>query len=582
MFGDSTIIRVVDDSIDFGGLWVLRCGSPPGSIVWDFDDQRPGNSPDLPDIGRVPGIVVQPEHGTLTAPYALRIQAAGSRRWSARVPNRPSYVGLHVGLVEPASGPVTVRLTAKSPTGTNIDIDEVVLGPEASPANVCLLVREREGLVISSISIVTHSPGAEAGDIEIDVDHVFFGYQPYPIEGGFEQADIEFIFPAPGTRIDAARSTPLVGRITYPVGITLYGGLRVALPNWDRTELLSLFTRTSNARLTDDGLSATRLFWVDDVRLPPGDVTVFAATQAPGLFGEASLDLVGTGLPAPPADEYFELVSGNVDILPWAMEVTQAIRGPLEVQAAGSRIVDDFRLVAGKKTVVRGYAVQSFPLGGAPARTSPLPVTARLYGTRGGASLLGSPLIPETLEYIDVFDGVPGIDAEEGTRPWINRTWNFLLPNTWTTGNVTLRMEVNPASDAGHIEEIPLTGGYFNSLIQTVIFRDTGLVGAYPVLVDFYWRCTREQIDNEWDQCIGWRPQVGCAHGNGGSLESRLVVEGAPGPRRASIFRGLRRSSSFPARSVTKHKPPTAPHVGIDHGGELERPEVGLQRALLR
>ena len=133
-----------------------------------------------------------------------------------------------------------------------------------------------------------------------------------------------------------------------------------------------------------------------------------------------------------------------------------------------------------------------------------MPVTARLYGTRGGASLLGSPLIPETLEYIDVFDGVPGIDAEEGTRPWINRTWNFLLPNTWTTGNVTLRMEVNPASDAGHIEEIPLTGGYFNSLIQTVIFRDTGLVGAYPVLVDFYWRCTREQIDNEWDQCIGW------------------------------------------------------------------------------
>jgi hypothetical protein len=141
MFGTSTTISVIDDRIDFGGQWVLRCGSPPGSTVWDFDDQRPGNSPTLPEVGRIPGVVVEPEHGTLTPPYALRVPASTDyRAWGTRVPDRPEYVGMHVGLPEAATGPVTLRLRASNSIGTRVDIDEIVLGPEPSPATACLLV----------------------------------------------------------------------------------------------------------------------------------------------------------------------------------------------------------------------------------------------------------------------------------------------------------------------------------------------------------------------------------------------------------------------------------------------------------
>jgi hypothetical protein len=502
MFGTATTISVVDDRIDFGGRWVLRCGSPPGSTVWDFDDQRPGSSPTLPEVGRIPGIVVEPEHGTLTPPYALRVPASTDyRAWRITMPDRPEYVGMHVGLPEAVPEPITLRLVASNSIGTRVDIDEIVLGPEPSPATACLVVRNREGLSISSIRLTGYT--ADLEPVDIDVDHVFFGDEPYPVEGGFERADMEFIFPAPGTRLDAGRGTPLVGRITWPADITLYQGVRIALPNWDRSELVTLSARTSTPRRTPDNLNLTSWFWVDDVRIPPGEVIVYAATAAPGLFGEASLTLTGTGAPAPPPDEYFDLVAGRVDILPWAMEVTQAIRGPLEIQEAGSRIVDDFRLVEGKKTVVRGYAVQAFPASDPPERSQPLPITARLYGFRDGAALPGSPLIPETLEYVNVHEGEPGPAAEESARPSTDRTWNFLLPYTWTTGEVTLRMEVNPASEAGHIEEVPLRGGYFNGLTRTVTFRDTGRVSAFPTLVEFYWRCTREQIDEGRNRCAG-------------------------------------------------------------------------------
>ncbi len=514
MFGTSTTIGVVDGLIDIPDVWLLRCGEPPGATIWDFDDQRPGPGPRVPasrsfpgEIRSMAGIVVEPENGTLSAPFALRVTGTSDDRgsWRTFMSDPTSYVGMYVGLVEPSAGPVIVRLIAEGVDERlrrPMDIDEIVLGPEASPANACLLVRERAGQLISTVEIRAYATDGEP--VELDVDNVFFGYDPYPAEGGFERADMRFIFPEPGTRVDAARGTRIAGRIAWPSGLGL-GTVRIALPNWNRTELMSYEAQIEDPPFTvsEDGREFSTVFWVDNVRIPPGPVTINATVGTPGLFGEASLDLVGVGPPAPPPDEYADFVAGTVDILPWAMEVTQAIRGPLEIQAPTSVIRDDFRLVEGKKTVVRGYAVQAFPVTGPPGRPQPISVTARLYGFRDGVTLPGSPLMPETGDRIDVFVGEPGPAAELNTRPFIDRTWNFLLPYTWTVGNVTLRMEVNPASDPGYIEEQPLTSGFFNTLTQIVSFQDTGRVSAFPTLVEFFWRCNQEQINDGHNLCGG-------------------------------------------------------------------------------
>ncbi|VAW08976.1 hypothetical protein MNBD_ACTINO01-544, partial [hydrothermal vent metagenome] len=127
----------------------------------------------------------------------------------------------------------------------------------------------------------------------------------------------------------------------------------------------------------------------------------------------------------------------------------------------------------------------------------------RLYGFRDGVSLPGSPLMPETAARVDVVIGEPGVLAEARSRPFTDRTWNFLLPYTWTTGHVTLRMEVNPSSDPGQIEEVPFADGYVNTLTRSVTFRDTGRISAFPTLVEFFWRCTQDQIDLGRNLCAG-------------------------------------------------------------------------------
>ncbi len=500
--GTSTVISVVDGLIDIPDVWIARCAPPQGATIWGFDDQRPGARAHIRNTDLMYGTVVEPEHGTLSAPYALRVVATESgATWQTRMLTPTRYVGMYVGLVDPADGPVTVRLTARDAHRDDVDIDEIVLGPDPSPANVCMLVRARTYSGVASVKLTAFT--SDNQPVRLDIDDMFSGADPYPFDGGYETADMEMIFPASGTRIDAGRRTPIIGRITLPSTLSLIGGIRIVLPNWDRTEMLNSVAQLGPPTYSEDGSTLSRLFWLDGVRIPPGPVTVNAATAAPGFAGAASLDLIGTGPPALPESAYVRSVASKVDIVPWAMEITQAIRGPLEVQRAGSRVQDDFRLVEGKKTVVRGYSVQTFPTGPAPARPQPLSIAARLYGFRDGVSLPGSPLMPETAERVDVVVGEPGMLAEARSRPFADRTWNFLLPYTWTTGDVTLRMEVNPSSAPGQIAEAPFADGYVNTLTRSVTFRDTGRISAFPTLVEFFWRCTQDQIDLGRNLCAG-------------------------------------------------------------------------------
>ncbi|MFM8381922.1 MAG: hypothetical protein ACKOA6_07995, partial [Actinomycetota bacterium] len=101
----------------------------------------------------------------------------------------------------------------------------------------------------------------------------------------------------------------------------------------------------------DDGLNSSATFWVTDVRIPSGPFEIHATATASYGRGSDFVSLEGVGPPAPPPNQYRELLNGEVDIVPWALEVTQAVRGPLEVQSPGSIVDDNFDHVADKKTV---------------------------------------------------------------------------------------------------------------------------------------------------------------------------------------------------------------------------------------
>ncbi|MDX1664043.1 MAG: hypothetical protein R3272_09630, partial [Candidatus Promineifilaceae bacterium] len=91
---------------------------------------------------------------------------------------------------------------------------------------------------------------------------------------------------------------------------------------------------------------------------------------------------------------------------------------PIEVTQAVQTPENSLPLVDGKTTVARVYLNNT---SGAPAD-----LTVYLYGTRGGADLPGSPLTA-------AFTAPTSVD-----RTQLDDTANFQLPDSWTSGNVTL------------------------------------------------------------------------------------------------------------------------------------------------
>ncbi len=108
----------------------------------------------------------------------------------------------------------------------------------------------------------------------------------------------------------------------------------------------------------------------------------------------------------------------STDLTITGLEVTQAIQN----------LANDVPLIEKKDTWVRVYVNSaSFNIGG---------VDARLYGTRGGYPLPGSPLVPQ-------FAITARTDG--GNRGNLQDAFLFYLPAAWRNGTVTLQAEVNPA-----------------------------------------------------------------------------------------------------------------------------------------
>ncbi|MCP3910714.1 MAG: hypothetical protein GY713_07155, partial [Actinomycetia bacterium] len=503
-----TPITVTDGLIDMPDLWLMRCGAPPGSGVEGFDDQREDSLADVngrsaPDPYSL-GEVVVPPHGTLSAPYgaAAELERSGSTprvvSFTGSLEQRFTYLGLHVGLAEPTDEPVQVQLRVRR-SGAGGDVDTVTLGPEPGPATTCLLVIAEEGTEFFEANLRLLSEHDDP--VQLVIDDVFWSFDtPYPLDPEPDFAEVEILWPTDGLRLSTARPTSVIGRVTVESGVGI-NATRVASPSWDGAREIIRSTRAGSWTDAGDG-RVSRFFWVDGVDVASGEFEIHATIEGPSIRGADSVRVTGSGPPAPPQGEYEAIAEESVDVIPWAMEVTQAVDGPLIVQEPESLVADDRSLVEGKRTVVRAYATQQL-LDTVDLREGTLEIDAELYGFRDGVMLPHSPLTPDNGS-VNLFSHDPGPRSEAATRPFAENTFNFVLPYEWTEeGDVELRLRANPPESEHYVIERPGAGGALNWISQTVTFTDVGRVGVSAVAFEVYYLCDADWLILDWHPCSG-------------------------------------------------------------------------------
>jgi len=503
-FGSHTTLKVSSiDDYQVPRDVIFRCVVPADARIKDFDGY-PG-SYETRMSGHFSsgdtGTTFDPIVGTISGTTALRIDATGRSgfRDGSSTAFRLGYYGMYVGLPESVSTPVRIRLLAYGNRNNLLDVDEVVLGPDASPATNCLVVRDSEGRGMSRVVVKSFDT-----DQPIIVDRVFTGLD-YPIAPEPVTFGVDITLPRDGREIDSGRTTPLIGVVTSPV-IARLDRVQILMTQCEHCGVL-----VREAEMSDWIETAAHEFksWfvLDGVHVPPGEHRFTAVASGAFGTGSDSITMVGTGAPYLGDATYRESIGAIADVVPWAIEVTQAIRGPLEVQEPGTSVVENFQLVSHKKTVVRGYALQQFPLG-EPPRVQDLSVPAILHGERDGMTLPGSPLAPEFWSPT-LGTGEPGAAAEAAARPFLHRSYDFVLPDSWTTGEVTLTMEVNPPGFSSSIEEVPGTDGPLDTIARTVAFDDVGTTTVAPILVNYTWRCDAAMMDQWYSPCSADGVSVG-------------------------------------------------------------------------
>lgn len=528
-------IAVEDGAIDIPERWLERCATPPDARVADFDDRRLGSNDSQisrrddprPRTFMVAGLehdhsVVAPLHGTWSAPHAISIRLPDARYGSdtsggsPRVPYQSfvardgydsigfTYFGLRVGLADDVAGPVMVQLSGVGEGYRSVvkDVDRLYVGPGRSPATSCMIVLAPPGSKLDEVRLSVVS--SDRSEVNLLFDGVFWSHDSaFPLDDNLSNIPIEITMPAEGERLSTDVVTTVVGRVTWPAGSET-PRVGVMIPTWNRSGLL--FRGAILGEPVSDGIDASAIFSVNSVRVPSGPFEIHATATAPYGRGSDSVSLNGIGPPTAPANEYRRLVEANVDIIPWAMEVTQAVRGPLDVQEPGSIETDVFNHVARKKTVVRGYGVHRLGAD-VDLRGGNLNADAVLHGTRGGVTLPLSPLQPSN-SHVPLPAKEPGPEVEEVQRASTALTWNFELPLEWTQGPpIELRLEVNPETSPWHVEELPDVAGADNVIGRRVTFTELGVVGVSALNVELHWRCTRAMVSSSMSPCLGRTPR---------------------------------------------------------------------------
>ena len=184
----------------------------------------------------------------------------------------------------------------------------------------------------------------------------------------------------------------------------------------------------------------THVFWTDTTgthtgrvrRVLKGGGTV--ENLALGLFGPRDVTLTSTHVYWGDYDGVWRLpiaaAEAKVDLTISDIEVTQAIQCLDNTTGATACADNSVPLIANKLTYVRVYPAVDL--------ADTVNVNARLFGTKAGAPLPGSPIAPNDTT---VFVSTLGAQRESPSS-----SFNFQLPTSWRSGIIVLQAEINPGT----------------------------------------------------------------------------------------------------------------------------------------
>lgn len=452
-------------------VYIPRCTPPNGANILDFDTDALGTQPRGSGINAINGNVSVPSGGTITPVNAVRPSLTDIV--SFRTPQR--HVGLYVGVPSGATG--TVALVGYDLSGREVARDALL--DVGRSVNHCMAIRTYPNANISRIAL-EHAGG------QIFFDRLFYSdthdldAPPRPVAG-----TVEFITPTDRETLSAARAHLVTGTIHIPSGLTL-DHVTISVPRWDRS--LTATHIANFVYLRTEGSDDVYWFAKDRVLIPDGVSWIGVTGVGPGVRATAGIEVTGVGAPAfSEAD-----VRGRVDIQPVTIEVTQAIRGPVDLIPPGGAINErsDTVLVRDKPTVVRGFARLTFP-DTTPGSAPGIPVNAMLIGTRDGRALPGSPLLPHGTPTTKIYAHSSASSAYHNSKQRTDLSWNFRLPSTWTAqGSIDLALVINTRTLTRSVTEAPGTDRAMNTItLRDVRFRPQQWPSVRIWSVDYWWRC---------------------------------------------------------------------------------------------
>ncbi|HEY3310541.1 MAG TPA: FG-GAP-like repeat-containing protein [Anaerolineales bacterium] len=246
-------------------------------------------------------------------------------------------------------------------------------------------------------------------------------------------------------------SFPFGAGVSFPVGDTPTGLASGDINGDGNPDLVVSNRATDNLSvLLGDGLGG----FGAQTLLPAGDMPDQGIAMG-DFDGNGSLDLAVENAKS---NDLTILLNncplGPIDIVPNALEVTQSI------QDVSNSVV----LVAGKRTFVRAHTTTNVPL---------THLTARLYGFDASNNLLGGPLWPiNPSGFIDL--------SLAPNRANMNDSFLFELPPAWTSGQLTLKVEVNPF-------HVPNEANFSNNtLTSQVTFQTTKALNIKLINYQYY------------------------------------------------------------------------------------------------
>jgi len=455
---------------------IPRCAPPAGASVFDFDTDDPGTFPRTAGVAAVAGfhqaVDVAPA-GSISPRQALHLASPSPSGYLVATFAEPQrYVGLHVGDADESGGRIT--LLAEDSAGNVVAADRIESAH--APADVCMAAAADEATIVRVVVQFDAGPS-------LYVDRFYFDDDEFPAPPLRARGSVEFQLPTDGDEVSNRTGQLVFGVIRVPEAFTI-DEVVLSVPSWDRSRATHRSIEPY-PRFVEGG---ERLYWfaAGRVYVPEGESWMTVTATGPGVIATGGIVVVGVGATPLPEED----VAGRVDIEPVTIEVTQAVRGVVDLIPPGTTIRErrDAVLVQNKKTVVRGFARLTFP-DGCTFRES-VPVNAELVGARKGEALPGSPLTPvrPTLEVRAWGDRARSYHANKQRT---DLSWNFLLPDSWTdAGTIDLRLEVNSALLAGHIDEHPSGRESRNRIgLGGVRFRRRNPHNLNLWRVDYYYKC---------------------------------------------------------------------------------------------